>query len=436
MTKFSEYVKAAARPEFFGFCAGHYALTRQELERVEDSLRHGDATALSDFEKSFARMAGGGEATAFASGRMAFYAAMMAHGVGEGDEVMLTGFTCSVMANAVWRTGARPTYADISPDTLGTCPSDVERKITPRTKLIVVQHSFGIPCEIDRIMTIARSRGILVFEDCALTIGSSLDGRLVGQWGDAAIFSTDHSKPLNTVTGGVLLTRDQKLAALAREIQQHSASLDADHQHRIMSRLKLERNWFSPSRYGVGRMLSKASGLGKRIREIAGKKEQPVFLDAEYKPRIKPGSYPYPARMPDFLARLGCLEISRWPQESESRRDLLRQFLTRAERARLHLAIPSAYGNPRFDIIPLRFAYTSDDHSRIVGRLNAKLETGWFWFKEPIVCAPGGLDGFEYAPGSCPVSESTGKRILNWPCVMHHEGRGPILEMFDMAHLG
>ena len=189
-----------------GFVRGHDYLNEPQVALIRTVLNSRDGEAVvREYENQLAALIGPGRGVSFAAGRMAFYAVLKALGVGSGDEVILPGFTCSVMPNAVWRTGARPVFADIEAETFGSCASGIAAKITSRTKAVVAQHSFGIPCNIPEIVELCRKRGLALIEDCAITLDSAYDGKKVGNWGDAAIFSTDHSKPLNTLVGGFLL---------------------------------------------------------------------------------------------------------------------------------------------------------------------------------------------------------------------------------------
>jgi len=164
------------------------------------------------FESSFAAIVGSGEAVSYGSGRMAFYSLMKVLGIGEGDEVILPGFTCSVMVNAILRVGATPIFSDIEEDTFGSEPKSIERSLTARTRMIVAQHTFGYPCDIEAILQIANQSGVFLVEDCATSLGTTVGGRTVGDFAHAAIFSTDHTKPINTLIGGMLYTQDQGLA--------------------------------------------------------------------------------------------------------------------------------------------------------------------------------------------------------------------------------
>lgn len=426
------FITAAFKPHFFGFFQGHGYLTEEQTHALETLVGVPGQSLISEYEHAFANTAcGGGHAVSFASGRMAFHEALCAQGIGPGDEVLLTGFTCSVMANAVWRTGATARYADINPDTLGTCADDVARKITSKTKALVVQHTFGIPCDIDLLANLARERGIFLIEDCALSVGSKLDGRLVGTWGDAAVFSTDRSKPINTLTGGVLCTRDSALYEKVKARRDAAPDLSPEHQWRLWKRIMLERKWFAPKRYGRGRFIAKLSGLCRKVSERVFGRAELTFLENDFKPRLKSG-YPYPARFPAFLAQLGLLELARWNSTVAWRKELLLRFLECARKENVNL--PSAYHDARREIIPLRVAYTHPDAPRITNRMRESVDLDWIWFREPVSFATGGPAAFGYQPGECPASERVGSQIINWPCDIPPADADALLSAFRKAH--
>lgn len=430
------FLTSVWRPRFFGFFQGHISLTQDELDSVRSLVEVESNPAIErEFENAFAQVAGGGNAISFASGRMAFYATLQALDIGKGDEVLLTGFTCGVMANAVWRIGATARYADIAEDTLGTCPKDVARKISPRTRAIIAQHTFGLPCDVAAITEIARARGIPVIEDCALTLSSSLDGRQVGTWGDAAIFSTDHSKPLNTLIGGLLITRNPAFAARVREIQTAAQPLNSEHRCRLWRRLLLERSWFSPRRYGRGRLAVKLASVPRKLRERFGGHEESVFLEADYKPRIKADAYPYPARMPVFLAQSGVFELKRWPTTAAHRRSVFSRLLQAAS-PELKKHFPAVCMNPKCDIVPLRLAYTHPAAAEIERRMRAHVDLDYVWFREPLVCATLGPSSFGYQAGDCPVAERVGGKIINWPCDVPEADVPALLDLFVKCHVG
>lgn len=431
-----EILAGAGRSRFFGFIQGHGALTSAEAAAVAALVEvEADAAVTRQWEHAFARTIGGGEAVSFAAGRMAFYATLRALGVRPGAEVLLTGFTCSVMPNAVWRTGATPCYADISEDTFGTNAEDVARKITGRTRAIVAQHTFGIPCDLEALAALARARGIPLIEDCALTLGSTLDGRVAGTWGDAAIFSTDHSKPLNTLIGGLLYTQDAALAAKVRAQQAAAPMLETAHRHRLWRRMLLERARFTPRHYARGRALAMLAGGPRKLRERLTGQEHALFLEADYKPRLKPEAYPYPARLPAFLAQLGCYELARWPAAAAHRRSVLARLITAAP-PQLRSCFPKAYADARRGIIPLRLVYAHPAAAEIQRRARTSLDLDYIWFREPIVGATLGPASFGYRAGDCPVAERIGRDILNWPCDVPETDVPALIALFAKCHAG
>ncbi|MGB2823391.1 MAG: DegT/DnrJ/EryC1/StrS family aminotransferase, partial [Phycisphaerae bacterium] len=167
---------------------------------------------MEEFERLFADWLGGGRAFAFWKGRVAMYAVLRALGVGSGDEVILPGYTCVMDANPIKYLGAVPVYADIEPATYNAPPAEIERKITPRTKVIVAQHTYGYPCEMDGLLDVADRRGIPVIEDCCLALGSTYRGRPCGTFGVAAYWSFQWNKPFTTGIGGMATTSDAGLA--------------------------------------------------------------------------------------------------------------------------------------------------------------------------------------------------------------------------------
>ena len=138
----------------------------------------------------------------FFKGRVALYAILKSMGITTGDEIILPGFTCVVVANAILYLGARPVYVDIDPSTYNIDAEKIGEKITDKTKAIIAQHTFGIPADMNKITAIAKENSLYVIEDSCHAVGSRYMGREVGTFGDAAFFSSQWSKPLTTGLGG------------------------------------------------------------------------------------------------------------------------------------------------------------------------------------------------------------------------------------------
>ena len=144
------------------------------------------------------------------SGTEALYISMAALGIGPGDEVLVPGYLWSSCLNAIVRLGAIPRLVDIN-DTFTMSPEDLERKITPRSKLVVLIHMSGAPGDVDAVMQIARTHGLLVLEDCAQCNGATFKGKPVGTFGEIGILSFQINKSVTAGEGGMIVTNDEHL---------------------------------------------------------------------------------------------------------------------------------------------------------------------------------------------------------------------------------
>lgn len=149
----------------------------------------------------------------FFRGRGGLHAILRALGIGVGDEVITQAFTCVAVPEAILAAGATPVYADLSVGSPNMDPADAVARITPRTRAIVVQHTFGIAGPIADIVAVAASREIAVIEDCCHTFSTRIDGTRVGSLGDAAFYSLEWGKPLPCGVGGLAFARDEAVNA-------------------------------------------------------------------------------------------------------------------------------------------------------------------------------------------------------------------------------
>lgn len=173
---------------------------------------------IARFEKAFAKRFGVKYAIASNSGTSTLHQALAAFGVGPGDEVILPALTVVMCGYAIVHAHAKPVYADIDPRTFLMDPDDIERKITPKTKAIMVVHFYGQVCDMKRIMAIAKKHNLWVLEDCAQCyLGTDDRGRLAGTIGHIGSFSLENSKVITTGEGGVLITNDEKLGTRMRK---------------------------------------------------------------------------------------------------------------------------------------------------------------------------------------------------------------------------
>ncbi|HLM98983.1 MAG TPA: DegT/DnrJ/EryC1/StrS family aminotransferase [Bryobacteraceae bacterium] len=193
---------------------GHGAAYGSEEEAaLIEVLRAGAPSCgpkVKKFEESFAAYCGAQYGLAVTSGTAGLELAVIAAGVGPGDEVITTPISWISTANAAAAKGARVVFADVNPRTLNLDAASVAEKITARTKAIIVVHLYGQPCDMDPIMELARERGIIVIEDCAHAAGAEYKGRRSGTLGDIGVFSFHQQKNMVTLGEGGMITTNRK----------------------------------------------------------------------------------------------------------------------------------------------------------------------------------------------------------------------------------
>ncbi|HEX7975980.1 MAG TPA: DegT/DnrJ/EryC1/StrS family aminotransferase [Anaerolineales bacterium] len=193
---------------------------KQAVMEVLDSGIIAQGPRVKAFEQAFAEMCGVQHAIATTSGTTALHVALLAHGIGPGDEVITSPFTFIASANSVLYTGGRPVFIDILPDTYNMDPALIEAAITPRTKAILPVHLFGLSCDMDAIGAIAEKHGLLVIEDACQSHAAGYNGRRLGSFGTGA-FSLYPTKNMTSAEGGMITTNDPKLDEECRVIRQH-----------------------------------------------------------------------------------------------------------------------------------------------------------------------------------------------------------------------
>lgn len=419
-------IDQAFRSPYLGFIHGHAYLTPEELSKIGHLVGIKDDFLVADFERRFAQLVGSGVAISYAAARMGFYDLMRLQGISKGDEVILLGATCAVMVNAVLRTGATPVYADIDPETFGSTSKAIAACITPHSRMIVAQHSFGIPCNIEPIVKLAREKNLFLLEDCALTLGSKINGIGVGNFGDAALFSTDHSKPLNTLTGGLIYTKNMDLAQNLRLLQANSSDLSEERQNALWKRLLLEARYCVPTQYGRMGLIDLLFTVKKKIIHIEGD-----FLTDDFGV-TSTSTYPYPAKLPAFLAAVGLIELKRWAKVSADRKITLQRLIEAISKYPSGLYLPAAYKNPDFEIIPLRFVWSEPQGGSIRNSIRKLIHVPGTWFMAPIIATKEPLENLGYLSGACPVSERIGRNMINIPCIFECKDIDKLLHSLEI----
>ncbi len=184
------------------------------------------------FEQAFAGYTGATEGIATSSGTTALHVALLAAGIGPGDEVITTPFTFIATSNAVLYCGARAVFADVNPATYNLDPEAIRKAARehPKAKAVLVVHLFGLPCDMDAVIDVAAEYGLTVIEDCAQAHGALYKGRMVGSIGLLSAFSFYPTKNMTCGEGGMVVTSDNELAERCRLLVNHGSAIRYQHE--------------------------------------------------------------------------------------------------------------------------------------------------------------------------------------------------------------
>lgn len=192
---------------------------KKAVWKVLDSGFLAQGKKVEEFEKKFAKYIGTKYAIATSSGTTALHLALLAHRIKKGDEVITSPFTFIASANAILYCGAKPVFVDIGED-FNLNPNLIEKKITKKTKAILVVHLFGFPVDMPKVMKIAKKYNLVVIEDCCQAHGASIKGKKVGSFGTGC-FSFYPTKNMTTGEGGMVTTNNKKIAERIKLLRNH-----------------------------------------------------------------------------------------------------------------------------------------------------------------------------------------------------------------------
>lgn len=270
-------------------------LARHQLDDRSDWDNH---ETVAHYEREFAVWNGSRYAFAFMSGRVALSACIHALDLKPGDEVIVPGYTCIVVPNAFHYAGMKIIYVDIELDTYGIDITDLSRKITPKTRAITIQHLYGLVSrDYLKILELAQIHGIKVIEDCAHSTGATMNSIKVGNRGDVSFYSTEQSKIITTVQGGLATTNDEIIAKRLREYCYNTSPTNDHLTEYLLNNVIL--NYYSykhPQRWWLGDYANLIHG-----------KYRLISTTAEEEHGIKPSNYGMTMRAP--IARIGLNQL-------------------------------------------------------------------------------------------------------------------------------
>jgi len=361
----------------------------------------GSPEVIKRYEESFgSSFPGEMQAFSFWKGRVALYAILEALGIGQGDEVIVPGFTCVVVPNAVIYRGASPVYVDIESHTFNINPSSLERALTSKTKAIIVQHTFGIPSDIDAIGALAKEAGVTVIEDSAHALGCLYKGQPVGTLGNAAFFSFQWSKSYTTGLGGIALTKDSALVECLNRVQ------DA---YMWPARREVAILWFQGLLYRclfTPRLSWTAKAVLERLSHYG------LFIGSSEKEELdccRPGEFE--KRMSTFQASWGLYELTHFGSVVAHRRRIGQLY----HHSLLKEGFQTVQIPPYADAVFLRYPLLVKDKQAVLNRACVnRVEIG-SWFESVLHPDGSPLEKAGYTLGQCPVGEEVARHIINLP---------------------
>jgi len=357
-----------------------------------------EGPAIEHYEDALARAVGADAAITFGAGRVALFGILRALGVGAGDEVIVPVPTHVVVTNAVKYTGATPVYADCRFEDFNIDPDGMAAAITPRTRAVLVQHTFGIPADMEPLLELSRARDVPLIEDCVHALGATWRGRPVGGIGDAGFFSTEETKVISTTMGGAATTSDaalaERLRAFQRECPPPSSSLAA----RRLAKLAVYHVLTEPHLHVVTRPVYELFG---------GRNPLPVPTSAEELVGERPAHYE--ERFSAGQAAIGLSQLARLPENLAHRRRVAAAYGAGLAPMGFTAPVVRRDDEPAWVRYPVRVV----DRAAAVRALRRHTVPGtWFTSVQEEAVRPT-LNG--YVAGSCPRAEAAARELVNLP---------------------
>ncbi len=349
--------------------------------------------------------------TLYDSARTALYYCLKEMGVGSGDEVVIQAFTCIAAVNPIKWLKAKPVYVDIDKDSLSLDLDDLAEKINKNTKVIIVQHTFGYPAKIDKIIKLAKTKNIKVIEDCAHTIGTEYKGVKLGKFGDAAIFSLGRDKAISGSFGGVLIANRNDLSEKLSKIEKGL---------KYPSKKWIARQVFYTIISYVIRNFYDLLSIGRIIHFISLKSG--IILKATTKGEKKKSSKPnhVMSQMPNAFAEVALNQLKKLSSFNSKRKEYTRIYLKSLKEMDLkEVTVPDIKLHEGKFLI--RFPILVEDREKLIEFASQNGVILGNWYDSPIAPKEVSLKNAGYIDGSCKSAERICKRIVNLPMHVNME---------------
>jgi len=353
---------------------------------------------IAHYEESFGSRIGVRFAISFSAARVGLFGLLKVLGIGPTDEVLLQVPTHIVVANAIRYTGAQPVYVDCRLEDYNIDLKQAEQRITPKTRAIILQHTFGIPVDLDRAQDLAKRYGLILIEDCVHALGARYKGRPVGSFGRAAIFSTEETKTISSTMGGMVVTDDRILAQQIRDFEEACPWPRRSLVARYLLKLVAYHFLTHPYVYRWPRLAYEFLGRRNPLPTPTSREERQGLRPKDYATRFSNGQSAV------LLGQLQRLEQN----------VALRAFVAAAYSARLAqcgLKLPKVAEG----VYPswVRFPVWVSDRDEALRRVSPHCVSGT-WFTSVLEEAESPSCG-GYVSGLCPRAEMVSRHLINLP---------------------
>jgi dTDP-4-amino-4,6-dideoxygalactose transaminase len=363
-------------------------------------------SASAKVESWFNQFLPGHQAFAFESGRTALHALLTAANIRQGDEVLLQAYTCVAVPEPILWVGATPVFVDCD-ETLTISITDLEKKITPRTKAIIVQHTLGMPARIDELLALAARHSLLVIEDCAHALGATYHGKPVGSFGDASFFSFGRDKVVSSVFGGVAATKHDHLARALRTLQSEYPTPSSAWVFQQLLHPPIMWLGKKTYRYGGIALIAVAKTLHLTSKAVQPQEKQGIRPSFALK------------RLPNALALLALRQLKKLEHVNSHRRTIAALYKESLSSLTTNYQLSTTNSDPIF----LRYTIWHARSKEIYAACKKEGILLGDWYD--TVIAPRGVDyqKIGYVGGSCPNAEKIAQGTLNLPTDIHTSTR-------------
>ena len=341
------------------------------------------------------------QVTTFWKGRVALYGILKALNIEPGDEVIMPAFTCVVVPNAVMYLKGMPVYVDIDPHTYNMDINNIEDKISPKTKFILAQNTYGLSSDLDAINSIAQQHHLTVIEDCAHGFGGYYKGKPNGTVAQAAFYSTQWNKPFSTGLGGIAITADNGVAKKLEAFEHACVQPSALEIFSLKMLFMVRKNILSSSTYWAAVRLYR--WLSKHNLILGSSQGE------ELKYPQKPDAFE--KKLSDFQAETGLLQLSSFNKMQQHRKKTAAIYHEYLEDLGIRpLCIPS-YADHGF----LKYPLLVKERRKIFEKaIKAGIELG-DWFLSPIHPVDKNFENWHYPWGENRVGEKISQHVINLP---------------------